>query len=81
MIGQVGHLCYQSNSLAGRHERRLLNNLNFDSDDIKFVGVASRSVDKIIVTGDSGYNQTVCRYLKDMVGIEVMNSSSALNNM
>lgn len=81
MIGQVGHLCYQSNSLAGKHERRLVKNLNFDSDDIKFVGVASRSGDKIIVSGDSGYNANVCRYLQGMLGIEVMHPRFASNNM
>lgn len=81
MTGQVGHLCRKSNTLAGRHERKLVNTLHFDSDDIKFVGVASKSRDKIIVSGDSDYNETVCSYLQGMLGIEVMNPSSALNHM
>ena len=81
MMGQVGHLCYQSNKLAERHERRLVDKLQFDNDDIKFVGVASRSIDKIIVSGDSGYGQNVCKYLKGELGIEVMAPIFASSNM
>ena len=78
MIGQAGHLCFWSNKLSVKHENRLVNKLKFDNDDIKFVGVASRSTDKIIATGDSDYNQKVCEYLGDNLGITVMNPNSAL---
>ena len=79
MIGQVGHLCYWSNKLQVKHKNRLLNKLNFHNDDIKFVGVASRSKDKILVSGDSDYNQKVCKYLIDNLGITVVNPVSELS--
>ena len=79
MIGQAGHLCRWSNKLSAIHRNRLINNLNFDNDDIKFVGVASRSTGKIIVSGDSDYNQKVCKYLRDNLGITVTHPASALS--
>ena len=80
IIGQTGHLCRWSNKLSAKHENKLINNLNFHNDDIKFVGVASRSTDKIIVSGDSDYNQKVCNYLRDSLGITVTHPASALSN-
>ena len=76
---QVGHISYRSNKLFNRHKRHLLERMDFHDDDIKFVGVASRSDDKIIVSGwDSDYCQEVCDYLKDEVGIVVVNPHKAL---
>lgn len=80
MTGQAGHLCRWSNRLSETHENRLVNNLKFHNDDIKFVGVASRSRDKILVSGDSDYNQKVCTYLKNNLGIKVMHPVYALSN-
>lgn len=79
MIGQAGHFCRWSNKLPVKHENRLVNKLNFHNDDIKFVGVASRSTDKILVSGDSDYNQKVCEYLRNNLGITVMSPVSALS--
>ena len=79
MICQAGHFCHWSNKLSVKHENRLVNKLKFHNDDIKFVGVASRSTDKILVSGDSDYNQKVCECLRDNLGITVMNPVSALS--
>lgn len=79
MTGEAGHLCRWSNKLPVKHKHKLVNNLNFDNDDIKFVGVASRSTDKIIVSGDSDYNQKVCQYLINNLGVMVMHPVYALN--
>lgn len=81
MTEQAGHFSFWSNSLTARHEMGLMGNLKFDNDDIKFVGVASRSKDKIIVSGDSGYNANVCGYLQRMLRIEVMHPSYASSNL
>ena len=78
MIGQVGHISHWSNKVPNRHKNRLLNRLGFHDDDLKFVGVAARSVDKIIVSGfDSDYCPEVCQYLKKGLGITVINPNSA----
>lgn len=76
---QVGHLAFWSNKLSERHRRRLIEKLDFDDSDIKFVGVAARSVDKILVSGwDSDYTVAVCQYLKEKIGISVITPEFAL---
>lgn len=78
IIGEAGHTSRWSNKLPSKHQNKLLNKLSFHDDDIKFVGVASRSTDKIVVTGDSDYTNTVRTYLKNELGITVTNPTSAL---
>lgn len=79
MIGEDGHLCSWSSKLQEKHKDRLVKKLNFDKDDIKFVGVASRSTDKLLVSGDSGYNPNVCQYLTDNLEITVLHPNTALS--
>lgn len=78
MINEKGHLCHWSNHLPNRHSRHLLERLKFDNADIKFVGVAARSTDKLLVTGDSDYNSDICQYLNTNLGVTVLDSSVAL---
>ena len=78
MIGQAGHLSYCSSKLSIKHKNRLVNDLGFHDDDIKFVGVATRSADKLLVSGDSDYNQAICEYLMNEFGVRVMTPDIAL---
>ena len=79
MIGEVGHLAWESNKLSNSHSRHLKDKLFFDQNDIKFIGVASRTSDKIIVTGDSDFNENVCKYLSESLGINVLRPDEALS--
>lgn len=78
MVKEKGHLYFWSSYLPIKRKQYLINKLKFHDDDIKFVGVAARSKDKLLVTGDSDYNTIVCNYLKSGLSITVLSPSSAL---
>ena len=81
IVGEAGHICRWSNKLADKHEDRLINKLGFHDDDIKFVGVAARSVDKLLVSGDSDYNETIRDYLNSKLGITVLKPLAAIGEI
>jgi hypothetical protein len=62
---------WYSSSLRSQHKQALLN-MKFDPSDLPFVGVASRSKDKLLVSEDSDYTSTVRRYLGDRLNVHVL---------
>ena len=56
-----------------------LNNLGFDRSDVKFVGVASRTADNLLVTGDSDYTDNIRTYLRDQLMIIILHPTEAKN--
>ena len=72
MVRERGQICFFSNSLHEKHRRHLLHKLHFDQSDIKFVGVASKTKDRLLVSGDSDYNGDICDYLSQELGIQVL---------
>jgi predicted nucleic acid-binding protein len=69
---ETGRLAFFSNKLDNRYKDRLLCELHFDPDDIKFVGVASKTNDKLLVSGDSDYSREICDYLSQQLNIKVL---------
>lgn len=61
-----------SNKLASRHRDNLVNKCNFHNDDIKFIGVASKTRDRLLVAEESDYNADVCKYLNDALSVRVL---------
>jgi ABC-type antimicrobial peptide transport system ATPase subunit len=72
MVRDKGQISLFSNSLPGKHRGHLLHKLHFDESDIKFVGVARRTKDNLLVSEDSDYNSAVRDYLKETLGIQVL---------
>lgn len=69
----------QINYVSGNVPRNLsegLDSLRFDIDDYVFVGVTSRSADRVLVAEESDYSPDVVRFLSDH-GISVINCSAA----
>ena len=69
---ETGRLHFFSSGLANQHKDKLLIDLHFDPDDIKFVGVASKTNDKLLVSGDSDYNREICDYLYQKLNLKVL---------
>ena len=78
MIRNAGKIGMFSNKLNATNKIWLLDKLHFDNSDIKFVGVASKTRDKLLVSGDSDYNKDVCEYLYRALEIRVMRPEEAL---
>lgn len=78
IVREKGHLCFFSGKLAAKHIEHLLDNLHFDPADIKFVGVASKTNDRLLASGDSDYDEEVCGYLHTQLGIAVISPEKAI---
>jgi len=59
----------------------LLNRLGFDASDIKFVGVASRTYSKYVVSEDSDYTHEVKQYLFSALHITTFTLAEALHKV
>lgn len=79
MVREKGQVYFFSNKLSSKHERYLVDRLGFDRSDIKFVGVASKTKDNLLVSGDSDYNEKICDYLCNELAITVMCPAKALS--
>ena len=77
MVAEKGQIYFFSNKLSRKNRDYLVYKLGFDKDDIKFVGVASKTKDNLLVSGDSDYNPKVCDYLFTELAIRVMHPSAA----
>lgn len=72
-----GKYSFVTSKLNQRPKHHLLNKLSFHSDDIKFVGVASNSKDKLLVSEDSHYTPEVRQYVYKSLRVHVMDLSEA----
>lgn len=79
MVGRVGKFQYYSNHLAQANKSHLLNNLHFDSSDIKFVGVVSKTQCHYLVAEESDYSAKVKAYLGTQIGVKVITVNEALD--
>lgn len=79
IMRQTDQIRFFSNKLNYRNEIHLLNNLGFDRSDVKFVGVASRTADNLLVTGDSDYTDNIRTYLRDQLMIIILHPTEAKN--
>jgi predicted nucleic acid-binding protein len=77
MVREKGQISFFSNKLSNKCEQHLLKNLHFHSDDIMFVAVASKTKDKLLVSGDSDYNENVCEYLNNQLSVTVVSPRKA----
>lgn len=77
MVREKGQISFFSNKLPNKCKQHLLNNLHFHSDDIKFVAVASKTKDNLLVSGDSDYNKNVCEYLYNQLSVMVVPPAKA----
>lgn len=66
-----GRIDFLAENLSEKVKRRL-KRLHFHDDDLVYVAVASRSVDKVLVTGDSDYTAEVRTCLRDHAGVKVV---------
>jgi len=83
MNGRSDKIVFYSKTVRKQYAQKyLINKLNFDSNDLKFVGVASRSKDKCLVTEDcSDYDADVKDYLLSKLDITVFDTSGALTKV
>ena len=70
-------LTFHSGKLAGRHVDYLTNRLGFDKGDLPFVGVASKTRSKLLVSEDSDYTPQMQEYLKNNLQVRVMSVDEA----
>ena len=68
---------YFSGKLGRRHVLNLVTNLHFDRSDTKFVAVAHRTQDHLIVSEDSDYSTEVCDYLLSELSVKVLSLHNA----
>ncbi len=69
-LAQFQKISFFSSHVPRAVENRLIGRLKFDSDDLKFVGVASRTSTRQLVSKDSeDYDQDVVDCLKERLGI------------
>lgn len=75
-----------SNKLTFRHGKvsnrcnKHLQDLCCHNDDFPFIGVASRTKDKLLVTEDSDYTSEIRKYLKKELLVQVMSIEEADNH-
>ena len=79
VVWEKHQVYFYSNKLKAKCEIYLIKKLGFDVDDIKFVGVASRTNDKLLMSGDSDYSEVVCAYLSGELGIIVKCPDEAIS--
>lgn len=80
MVGRPGKFVGFSCNLPARCGRRL-GQLDFHDDDVVYVAVAQACPSHLLVTEDRGpgdFDERVCEYLRDDMGIEVMDVAGAL---
>ncbi len=71
MISTKGKIAFHDSKIPSYHKNKL-ENLKFHNDDLLFVGVASNSCDKLLVTEDKDdYNKNIRYYLKQNLDINV----------
>lgn len=73
------HFMYFSHTLYDRHRQKLEETLKFDKSDTKFVGVASKTADKLLVSGDSDYSDEICGFLRSELNIQVLEPKDTIN--
>ncbi len=65
-------LHFRDDQVPKRIRQHLLERLSFHNNDLKFVGVASRTKDKLLVIGqDEDYSEPVKTYLTTNLGVTV----------
>lgn len=75
-----GHkFAWRSNKLNEKHRHNLINKLGFDKSDIKFVGVAEKTNDRLLVAEESDYCKGVCDYLERNLSIKVLDVHQSLD--
>lgn len=72
MLKRNDKFLFFPNKLVRKHRNNLLNKLHFHNDDIKFVGVANKTRDHLLVSEDSDYCVNVCKYLFDELSVRVL---------
>lgn len=78
MITRTGKISHKTGHIPQRTRKRLINDLAFHHDDVKFVDVAYQTDDKFLVSEDSDYTDTIKNYLKDELGISCLQVAEAL---
>lgn len=69
-----------SGNLSNKHTNYLIRRLRFHNDDLPFVGVASKTKDKLLVAEESDYTSQVREYLKNNLQVQVMSIEEADNH-
>jgi len=72
---------FNNSGLLQERHRQHLEQLKFDPSDMPFVAVCYRTPDKLLVAEESDYNETVTKYLRDQMGIQVLTISQALEQV
>ena len=78
MVGQAGKIWRFDGRLTQHHRQHLLGRLNFDPSDAKFIAVASRTSNRLLVSEDSDYNADVKDYLEKEMDVAVLSLGDAL---
>ena len=68
-ITGTGKVSFLASTLPKKVKNHLVNDLKFDNDDIKFVGVAHRTVSRKLISKDSDYHPSIVKCLKDDLNI------------
>ena len=76
----VSKSLFKDGRVSSRHKSNL-NRLKFHSKDLTFVGVASRSKSKHIVSIDGDFNEDVKYYLMDQMQVKVTDIINALTDI
>jgi len=63
---------YLSNTVPSHHKSHLRDKLGFDSSDLKFVGVASRTTSGYLIAEESDYSQPVRDYIAADLNVTVL---------
>lgn len=71
----TGRIEWHHGHLGNRHYDALVDTLRFDRSDVKFVAVASRTADHLLVTEDSDYTAPVKDYLISHLSVNVLSLS------
>lgn len=75
---QGGKVAFYSGRVPNAHRRQLINELHFDQSDLKFVGVAYNTPDRLLVAEESDYTAEVKAYLSSSMGIITFDRADAL---
>jgi hypothetical protein len=71
---------FRSSGVPHSVRHHLVKKLKFDSDDLKFVGVAYRTSRKRLVSRDSDYNADIVKCLNDLLGVTYLDIPTACSN-
>jgi hypothetical protein len=75
---RTGRVTFVHGKLSAAQRKHLLDDLRFHDDDEKFVAVAARATDSLLVAEESDYTADVQRYLKSELRITVVGLAEAL---